>query len=80
MTGALYKARHLRDQREVALKVVDSRLTTGDSAAFIARFQGDITIAASIHHPALMRIHRCAVNDGVLYYSMELVPARPWPN
>jgi tRNA A-37 threonylcarbamoyl transferase component Bud32 len=71
VTGTIYKAWNGKRERHVAFKVIDQRLTADPE--FTERFTRDVTVAAGIQHPAVVRIFQCAKTDGLLWYAMELV-------
>jgi serine/threonine-protein kinase len=69
--GVVYKARHLRLNRFVALKM----LITGAYAApdERARFQREAEAVASLRHPGIVQIHDVGDHDGWPYFTMELL-------
>ncbi len=69
--GVVYKARHLRLNRPVALKM----LLTGDYAGphELARFQREAEAAARLRHPNIVQVYDVGDHDGRPYYTMELV-------
>ncbi|MBA3708525.1 MAG: protein kinase [Planctomycetes bacterium] len=71
VTGTVYKAWQVKRERHVAFKAIDPRLAS--NLDFVERFIRDVTVAAGIQHPAVVRIFQCAKTDGVLWYAMELV-------
>jgi hypothetical protein len=66
--GAVYRARDLRLDRVVAIKMLHATLTNDLG---ILRFQSEIRIAASLHHPSIVAIHDSGEADGRLFYVME---------
>jgi serine/threonine-protein kinase len=69
--GVVYKARHLRLNRLVALKVV-----LGGAHAHpedLVRFLGEAEVLARFHHAHLVLIYEAGWHDGHLYLAMELV-------
>lgn len=69
--GQVYKARHLRMDRLVALKVVSSRVTR--SAAALARFQREVRTAALLSHPNIVAAYDADDAGGQYFLVMEYV-------
>jgi serine/threonine-protein kinase len=69
--GVVYKARHVRLKRLVALKMIRA----GDQAndAQRARFRREAEAVARLDHPNVVRIYDCDEHQGLPYYTMELV-------
>jgi serine/threonine-protein kinase len=67
----VYRVRDLRLEREVALKVLDPRLTADPAIA--EGFEKEARIAASLRHPSIVAIHDIGGRLGLLWYVMELV-------
>jgi serine/threonine-protein kinase len=69
--GVVFKARHLRLNRFVALKV----LITGAYASpeERTRFQREAEAVASLRHPGIVQIHDVGDHDGWPYFTMELL-------
>ena len=69
--GVVYKARHLRLNRLVALKM----LITGAYAALHerARFQREAEAVASLHHAHIVQVHDVGDHEGWPYFTMELL-------
>jgi serine/threonine protein kinase len=67
--GVVYRARHPKMDRPVALKVLPPDRCTAESAA---RFEREVDMTARLAHPNTIRIldYGCT-RDGVLYYAME---------
>lgn len=72
VTGTIFTATQKALERGVAFKVMDPRLTVSDPG-FPERFLGTINKAASIRHDGVVRIHECGKDQGLLWYTMELV-------
>jgi serine/threonine protein kinase len=72
--GIVYKARHVEDQRMVALKVVSGRATASDRRS--ARFRREIRVASAIRSPYVVR----ALDSGRVgdrdFLVMELIRGR----
>jgi serine/threonine-protein kinase len=71
LTGPLYRAWCEARERNVMVKVLDRRLY--EDRRFVERFQRQLTLAAGIEHPGVVRIYQSSEHAGVLWYSMELI-------
>ena len=69
--GVVYRARQLRPDRVVALKVINPDLAA--DATFRARFELEANIAASIEHPNVLPIYEFGEESGLLYLTMRWV-------
>src|SRR5262245_15744548 len=69
--GVVYRARHLRLGREVALKVLPSGRP--DAAA---RFEREARALARLDHENIVRVHDFGEEQGEFYIAMELVEGR----
>ena len=69
--GAVYLARDLRLDRQVALKVLPPELA-GDTA-LRERFLRETRTAASFSHPNIVPVHEVLEGDGVLAFAMGFV-------
>ncbi|HEY5035811.1 MAG TPA: serine/threonine-protein kinase, partial [Chthoniobacterales bacterium] len=69
--GSVFKARDLRLQRFVALKLL--RREFADDASFVAKLQEEARITASIHHPHVVEVYAVGEDHGQFYLVMELV-------
>jgi serine/threonine-protein kinase len=67
--GVVYKARHLQQDRIVALKVLLAGIYAG--AADLARFRTEATTAAQIQHPNVIQIVEVGEYEGVPYLAAE---------
>jgi serine/threonine-protein kinase len=69
--GVVYKARHDRLKRMVALKMI----LAGDHAGTeqTARFLGEARAVARLQHPNIVQIHEIGEHDGRPYFSLEYV-------
>jgi hypothetical protein len=70
--GAVYKARQVRAERTVALKV----LLAGDyaDASQRERFRAEAVALARLKHPNVVQIYEVGEHRGHLFFTMELVP------
>ena len=69
--GQVFKARHRRRDRFVAVKLLPTAMTK-DKAA-IARFEREVRAAAKISHPNIVTAHDADQANGVYFLVMELV-------
>jgi tetratricopeptide (TPR) repeat protein len=69
--GVVYKARHLRLNRPVALKMI----LAGQHAAAkdLARFEAEARAVARLRHPNIVQIHDIGEQDGRPYLCLELL-------
>jgi tetratricopeptide (TPR) repeat protein/tRNA A-37 threonylcarbamoyl transferase component Bud32 len=69
--GVVYRARHLKLNRTVALKM----LLSGAYADLheLARFQREAEAVAGLNHPNIVQIHDVGELDGKPYFTMEFV-------
>ena len=72
-TATVYRARDLRHDRDVALKVLQSELAESLGRA---RFLREIRLAAQLNHPHILPLHDSGDADGFLYYVMPLMEGR----
>ena len=69
--GVVYKARHLRLNRVVALKMLIAGAYAGPAER--ARFQREAEVVASLHHPNIVAVHDVGEHEGCPYFTMELL-------
>jgi serine/threonine protein kinase/Tfp pilus assembly protein PilF len=69
--GEVYRARDLRLRREVAIKVLPSRLSA--SPTRLLRFEHEARAAASLNHPHIVTIYAIEQAAGLHFIAMELV-------
>ncbi|HVR76227.1 MAG TPA: serine/threonine-protein kinase, partial [Planctomycetota bacterium] len=69
--GVVYEAEQLSLKRQVALKVLPRVL--GLESEWLRRFQREASMAAVLHHTNIVPIHDFGTDQGVAYYSMELI-------
>ncbi|MEM7244949.1 MAG: serine/threonine-protein kinase [Acidobacteriota bacterium] len=72
--GVVYKARHLRMERDVALKVLSGHLTDSDEAR--QRFYREVKAIARLQHPNIVMAFDASEAHGEHYLVMELVDGR----
>src|SRR4051812_2436572 len=72
VTGTIFTATQRALERGVAFKVMDPRLVAADHG-FSDRFLQVVNKAAAIHHDGIVKIHECGREQGLLWYTMELV-------
>jgi eukaryotic-like serine/threonine-protein kinase len=69
--GIVYKARQLRLDRFVALKMI--RSGAGASPDDLARFDAEARAVAAIDHPNIVQIFEIGEHDGLPYFSLEFL-------
>jgi eukaryotic-like serine/threonine-protein kinase len=69
--GVVFKARQLRPQRLVALKIALGAPQPGSEAH--ARFLTESDAIARLQHDHIVRIFECGEQDGLCYFSMEYI-------
>jgi serine/threonine protein kinase len=70
--GVVYKARHLRLKRIVALKMVLAGVHAGEEQ--LARFRAEAEAVARLQHPNIVQVHDIIEKDGWSYLALEYVP------
>ncbi len=69
--GVVYRADDLALRRPVAIKVLRPDLA-GDQT-FVERFRDEAAILASLRHPNVVQVYAAGVDDGRVFFAMELV-------
>jgi len=69
--GNVYRARHRRMKREVAVKVISPALVKSQEA--LQRFEREVEAAAKLNHPNIVTAHDADESDGVRFLAMEYV-------
>jgi len=69
--GVVYRARHQRLQREVALKVLAPHLASDES--FRQRFIRESQAAAALRHPHIVTVHDAGEARGHLFLALEYI-------
>ncbi|MFE6280861.1 serine/threonine-protein kinase [Streptomyces sp. NPDC057877] len=70
--AVVYRARDLRLERTVALKLLAPELAR--NVTFRLRFTRESRVAAAIDHPHIVPVFEAGETDGVLYIAMRYVP------
>lgn len=69
--GAVYRAYDRNLGRSVALKLLRKEFSANPE--FVAQFQREAAITASINHPHVVKVYSSGWDQGLLYIAMELV-------
>src|SRR4051812_48242783 len=69
--GTVYRARDLRMERLVAIKMLPRVLT---NELGVARFRSEVRIAAGLRHPNIVSVHEFDEVDDRLFYVMDYLP------
>ncbi|GLF97058.1 serine/threonine-protein kinase [Streptomyces yaizuensis] len=72
--AVVYRARDLRLDRTVALKLLAPELARNDT--FRKRFTHESRVAAAIDHPHIVPVFEAGETDGLLYIAMRFVPGQ----
>lgn len=70
-SGQVFEARHIRLQRQAAIKVFEARLTA--VPGFQQHFGTTLRQAAGLRHPNIVEIYDFGQHEGLVYVAMELV-------
>ena len=76
--ATIYRAIQLSMQREVALRVLNPRLSR--IAGFVERYMQEARSAGGVHHANVVSCYDVGQADGLLYQAMELVIGRTFPS
>jgi len=69
--GKVFRARHERQKREVALKVVRDQLLSKPTAR--GRYEREVQAALALHHENIVLVRSAGSTDGRYYLEMEFV-------
>ena len=69
--GRVFKARHRRMNRTVALKLLPESLVKSPES--VERFQREVQALARLSHPNVVAVHDAGSADGTHFYVMDLV-------
>ncbi len=69
--GEVYRARHVKLEREAAIKVLPSEFASDPER--LRRFEHEARAASALNHPAIVTIYDIDEHEGTHYIAMELV-------
>jgi len=72
--GEVYRARDMRLQREVAVKILPAEFSS--DAARLKRFEREARSASALNHPNIVTIHEVGRSDSTSFIVMELVDGK----
>jgi tRNA A-37 threonylcarbamoyl transferase component Bud32 len=72
--GVVWKARQVKLNRTVALKMIRSGILAGKDE--VARFHAEAEAAANLQHPNIVAIHEVGEHDGEHFFSMDFVDGK----
>jgi eukaryotic-like serine/threonine-protein kinase len=72
--GAVYEGVHVESGDRAAVKLL--ALAHADDVAFRARFAAEVETLKKLRHPNIVQLIGFGEQDGILFYSMELVDGR----
>lgn len=67
--GTVYLAKQMSLDREVALKILDSKIAKDNT--FVRRFLDEARACATLNHPNIIQIYDAGEAQGYFYFSME---------
>ncbi len=70
--GTVYRAHQLSLDREVALKILSTKLAKDPQ--FVARFMQEARAAARLNHPNVVQVHDAGSDSGTYFIAMEYLP------
>lgn len=73
--GTVYRAEQAHPRRIVALKVLTAGRFSSEKSR--ARFFREIELTASLEHPHIARVYDSGADQGICYYTMELIEGVP---
>jgi hypothetical protein len=73
--GMVYRAVQVSTGREVALKILKTSVVGSPNA--VARFKREVQLAARLEHPNIARVYDADVQQGLCFYSMQLIHGLP---
>lgn len=71
--GTVYRARDLKEGRDVGLKILNHSV---DREEVRRRFRREFHVLSRIRHPRIVRTHRWGLYKGSPYFSMDYLPGR----
>jgi|GEM_PF-2943223 len=69
--GAVYRAREVKSERIVALKILPPEIAA--DGEFLERFYAEIATLSELEHPNIVRIHHSGERENYAFYSMEYI-------
>ena len=69
--GAVYRARHVRMKRDVALKLIDP--ARAKDSALMDRFRREVEVCARLEHEHIVQSYDVGEHEGSLFLAMEYV-------
>jgi tetratricopeptide (TPR) repeat protein len=72
--GAVYQARDLELERDVALKLIRSDIASDVSA--LDRFKREIQLSSRVTHRNVLRVYDLGENEGIKYLTMQFVDGK----
>ena len=72
--GAVYRARHMKLKKDMALKILPVNKLV--RPALTARFEREMEAVGRLNHPNIVQAHDAGEIDGVCYLAMDLIEGR----